>query len=98
MQGKHRDVEPHTTMQNTSRNSITNQPHKKKSNHRHQAAHASVIHLRIISIAIFKHFKIGGDGGDGGDDGGGQGGGCGSSVVGGNGGWGGGWGNCGGGG
>jgi hypothetical protein len=60
-------------MTNTSRNSITKQPHNKKSNHQHHAAHASVIYLRIMSIAIFAHFKIGGD--DGGGNGGGGGGG-----------------------
>jgi hypothetical protein len=66
-------------MTNTSRNSITKQPHNKKSNHQHHAAHASVIYLRIMSIAILTHLKIGGDdgggNGGGGDGGGGDGGG-----------------------
>jgi hypothetical protein len=58
-------------MTNTSRNSITKQPHNKKSNHQHHAAHASVIHLRIMSTAILTHLKIGGDDGDGNGAGGG---------------------------
>jgi uncharacterized protein YegP (UPF0339 family) len=40
-------------MTNTSRNSATKQPHKKKNDHQHHAAHADVIYLRIMSIAIF---------------------------------------------
>ena len=51
-----------TRLATPSQNNLTTN----KSNHQHHAAHAKVIHLRIMIIAIFTHFKIGGDDGDGG--------------------------------